>query len=114
MFLYCPNTKIFIRSLNIFIRHKICREYRDINNYYLVTCYHSNPLINYLNITAKWYISKKIQNTKRLLWDEYIRFVKFALTGERRSVKVAVDDTLVGSAFSFDISIKSITLTTII
>ena len=94
IFIYCPNTKIFIRSLNIFIRHKICREYRDINNYYLVTCYHSNPLINYLNITAKWYISKNFQNKKRLLWDEYIRFVKFALTGERRSIKVAVDDIL--------------------
>ena len=67
IFLYCPNTKIFIRSLNIFIRHKICREYRDIDNYYLVTCYHSNPLINYLNITAKWYISKNFQNKKRLL-----------------------------------------------
>ena len=53
IFLYSPNTKIFIRSLNIFIRHKICREYSDIDNYYLVTCYHSNPLINYLNITAK-------------------------------------------------------------
>ena len=47
----------------------------------LVTCYHSNPLINYLNITAKWYISNKFQNKKRLLWDEYIRFVIFALTG---------------------------------
>ena len=94
IFLYCPNTKIFIRSLNILIRHKICREYRDINNYYLVTCYHSNPLINYLSITAKWYISKKIQNKKCLLWDEYIRFFKFALTGERRSIKVAVDDIL--------------------
>ena len=93
-FMKFPNTKIFIRSLNIFIRLKICREYRDINNYYLVTCYHSNLLINYLNITAKWYISKKILNKKRLLWDEYIRFVKFALTGERRSIKVAVDDIL--------------------
>ena len=95
---------------------KNMKPYRDINNYYLVTCYHSNPLINYLNITAKWYISKKIQNKKHLLWDKYIRFVKFALTGERRSIKVAVDadDILAWSAFSFDISIKSITLTTII
>ena len=54
IFLYCPNTKICNRSLNIYIRHKICRQYRDINNYYLVICYHSNPLINYLNNTAKY------------------------------------------------------------
>ena len=40
IFLYCSNKKIFIRSLNNFIRHKICREYRDINIYYLVSCCH--------------------------------------------------------------------------
>ena len=86
--------EIFIGSLNRFIRHNIYREYRDINNHYLVTCYYSNTLINYLNITANWYISKKNQIKKGLLWDDYIMFVKFALTGEQRSIKVAVDDTL--------------------
>ena len=54
IFLYCPNTNIFIRPLNNFIRHKICREFRCINNYYLVICFHLNPLINYLNVTAKY------------------------------------------------------------
>ena len=88
--------EIFIGSLNNFIRHNIYREYRDINNHYLVTCYYSNTLINYLNITANWYISKKIQIKKAFygMISDYIMFVKFALTGEQRSIKVAVDDTL--------------------
>ena len=83
IFLYCTNTKIFIRSLNNFIGHEICREYRDINHNYRVTCYHSNPLINYLNVTTKWYISKEIKIKTAFSWDEYIRFVKFALMGNR-------------------------------
>ena len=39
-------------------------------------------------------MSKNFQNKKLLIWDEYIRFVKFALTGERRDIKEAVDDIL--------------------
>ena len=94
IFLYCSYTKIFTKTLYNFIRQKICREFRDIQSYYLITCDHYNPIVNYLNITAKWYISRKFQNSQPLIWEEYIRYIKFALTGERRNIKAAVEDIL--------------------
>ena len=41
-------------------------------------CNHANPLVNYINLTAKWYISRNFQQSKPLIWDEFVRYTKFA------------------------------------
>ena len=94
IFLYCPYSIAFTDKLNTFIRDNIYRDFRDTKKYYLITSNHANPIVNYFNITAKWYISKKFQNAKPLIWDEYIRYIRVALTGEKQYIRVTVDDIL--------------------
>ena len=53
-------------------------------NFYIILYYYTNSVINYLNLTAKWYISKNFHNSKLLVWEEYIRYLKLALNGERQ------------------------------
>ena len=94
IFLHCPYSKAFTDRLHKFIRDKIFTEFRDTKRYYFITCNHVSAIVNYFNITAKWYMSKKFQNAKPLIWEEYIRYIRVALTGEKRTVCVAVDDVL--------------------
>ena len=51
IFLKCSHTVHFIARLRTFIKMKLDPQYRDQNNIYL------SPVINYVNITAKRYIS---------------------------------------------------------
>ena len=67
IFLYCPYSKVFTDRLNKFITDNIFKDFRDTKRYYFITCNHVNSIVNYLNITAKWYMSKKIQTAKPLI-----------------------------------------------
>ena len=58
IFLSCSHTKAFCDKLKCFIQNNIDREFRDRKKMYFVLCNHSNSVINYFNLTAKWYISK--------------------------------------------------------
>ena len=90
IFIQCPHTNIFKNILNTFIKNKIDREYRDNRNYHFNFdnmsrynyCNHANPMVNYINLTAKWYISRNFQQYKPLIWDEFVRYTKFALNGD--------------------------------
>ena len=90
IFLNCSHTKIFCNTLFSFIKDKIDREFRDSNKTYLILCNHSGPIINYLLLTAKWYISRNFQSAKALVWEEYVRYTKFALNGEKLNVRNAI------------------------
>ena len=90
IFLNCSHTKIFCEKLSNFIRIKIDREFRDRKKLYFILCNHDNSIINYINLTAKWYISKKFHSSKPLIWDEYIRYIKLALNGEKQTIRVAL------------------------
>ena len=59
IFLYCPYSKVFTDRLNKFITDNIFTDFRDTKRYYFITCNHVNAIVNYLNITAKWYMSKQ-------------------------------------------------------
>ena len=83
IFLYCPYSKVFTDRLNKFITDNIFKDFRDTTRYYFITCNHVNSVVNYLNITAKWYMSRKFQTAKPLIWEEYIRYIRVALTGEK-------------------------------
>lgn len=71
IFLKCS----FLRRLRTFILLKVDPKYRDSKRIRYITCDHINKIINYLNTTAKWYISKQFQGGQPLLWEGYIKFV---------------------------------------
>ena len=73
IFLYCPYSKVFTDGLNKFITDNIFTDFRDIKRNYFIACNHVN-----INITAKWYMSKKFQTAKPLFWEEYIRCIRVA------------------------------------
>ena len=79
IFIQYSHTNIFKNRLKTFINNKIDREYRDNRNYHFMICNHANPLVNYINLAAKWYISRNFQHYKPLIWDEFVRYTKFAL-----------------------------------
>ena len=90
IFLNCSHTKAFCEKLSNFIRNSIDREFRDRKKLHFILCNHTNSTINYINLTAKWYISKSFHNSRPLIWDEYIRYIKLALNGERQIIRVAI------------------------
>ena len=90
IFLSCSHTKAFCDKLKCFNQNNIDREFRDRKKMYFVLCNHSNSVINYFNLTAKWYISKNFHSSKLLIWKEYIRYIKLALNGERQGIRVAI------------------------
>ena len=94
IFIQCPQTNIFKNILNTFIKNKIDREYRDNRNYHFMICNHANPLVNYINLTAKWYISRNFQQSKPLIWDEFVRYTKFALNGDKSNICIVLKQAL--------------------
>ena len=85
-FIQCSHTNTFKNRLNTFKNNKIYREYRDNGNYYFMICNHANPLVNCINLTAKWYISRNFQHSKPLIWDGFVRYTKFALNGNKNNI----------------------------
>ena len=68
--------------------------YRDNNIRYFITINHSNEIVNYLNMIAKWYISIKFQREQPLVWDGFKKQISFALIGEKENIKTALTDLL--------------------
>ena len=83
IFLQCSHTLDFKSRLNAFITLKLDHQYRDPKNFHFLTCNHENKTINYINMVAKWYISKQFQNQLKLDWLGYKRFTKLVITGEK-------------------------------
>ena len=94
IFINCHHTKSFLSILRTFILLKIDPLYRDNNCSYLITINHSSQVINYLNMVAKWYISKQFQQEQPLSWQGFKRFVHIALLGEKESIQSALKDTM--------------------
>ena len=94
IFLNCPHTKSFIILLRSFILLKVDPMYRDQNCKYFITVTHSNQIINYLNMIAKWYISRQFQNIQPLAWDGFKRLISIALVGERECIRKALNDIM--------------------
>ena len=83
--LYCHHTEALTDRPNVFIKSKVDRNSKDRKKYNFITCYHTNSLINYINMAVKWYKGNNFQNSEALIWDEYVRYVKLALTYERQN-----------------------------
>ena len=87
IFMKCSHTISFLSRLLTFILLKIDPHYRDPKRIYYITCGHTNKLINYLNTVAKWYISKQFQKGIPLSWESFIKSVRLALHGEKKSIR---------------------------
>ena len=83
IFLYCPYSKVFTDRLNKFMTDNIFTDFRATKRYYFITYNHVNTIVNYLHITAEWYMSKQIQTAKPPIWEEYIRYIRVALTEKK-------------------------------
>jgi hypothetical protein len=94
IFLKCPITLNFIVLLNEFIRNKLDSNYSDPSGLYFITCYYNNTDIDYLNLCAKWYISRQFQHQNNLQWVGYVGWVKRLLIGEKRDLKERLEGLL--------------------
>ena len=92
IFMGCPHTKSFLKELKIFILMKIDPLYRDNTCSHLITINHSCDVINYLNMSAKWYISKQFQREEPLSWHCFRLHVQLALHGEKESIRAALQN----------------------
>ena len=82
----CNHATMFIRKLIRFINDKVDSGYTDYLRYSFITCNHDNQIINFINLAAKWFISRQFQMNKDLIWDSFIKNLKILLIGERREV----------------------------
>ena len=58
-------------------------------------CNHANPLVNYINLTAKWYISRNYQQSKPInIWNEFVRYTNIALNGDKSNICMVLKQAL--------------------
>ena len=55
-----------------------------------IVCNHTSRIINYFNIVAKWYISKRFQAGEMPIWQGYIKLLKLTLTGDKIGPKSCI------------------------
>ena len=94
IFMNCVHSTRFIKLLNRYITSHFDSTYSDHLRYYFITCDHSNTSINFLNLVAKWYISREFQNSRDLRWDSYLNYIKIFLTGEKDIIRNMVEPIL--------------------
>ena len=83
IYLHCIHTNSFIKLLEDFIKKKVDRNYKDPTKTNFIVCNHTSQIINYFNIVAKWYISKRFQAGEMPIWQGYIKLLKLSLTGDK-------------------------------
>ena len=94
LFIHCTATRVFINTLNDFIVKNIDNTYTDINHYYFITSHHTSDLINYLNLLAKWYISRRAQKELQLEWVYFIIMARYLLIGEKNNINNKLEQHL--------------------
>ena len=87
IFLKCTHTLNFRNVLQNFICTKIDPNYCDLNSVHFIISNYNYKVINYVNIAAKWYISKQFQCCQPLLWDGFKKSLRLALNGEKLSLR---------------------------
>ena len=73
IYLHCIHTNSFINLLEDFIKKKLDRNYKDPTKTNFIVCNHTSQIINYFDIVAKWYISKRFQAREMPIWQGYIK-----------------------------------------
>ena len=83
IFFDCDYASRFIETLSQFIANRVDLEYKDDNRFFLLTCSHNNDIVNFLNLSAKWYISRQFQTRQVLLWGGFLKHLKIFMLGEK-------------------------------
>ena len=65
----------------------IDRNYSDPTLFHFVTSYHNNVTINFMNICAKWYISRQFHNKQSIRWEGFIKYTKLFLLSEKKEIR---------------------------
>ena len=93
IYLKCPKTLNFLKTLSDFIKSNIDIGYNssNLNKLFHFTYNHHITAVNFLNLASNWYIGRKFQKGKELFWDEFIKFAKIFLEGEKPIIKTALD-----------------------
>ena len=94
IFLECPVSSDFIKQLNVFITKIFDASYSDVNRRYLITTNHDNTIINYLNMSAKWYLSRSYQLETKPTWLGFVRAARNYLIGEKIDIKTPLIESL--------------------
>ncbi len=94
IYLQCPVTASFMLHVNNLICLNIDSSYKDPYKIHFITCLHDSKYTNYINATAKWYISNRFQNKQPLIWDGFIKHIKFFLLGEKRDIREKLNSFL--------------------
>ena len=96
IFFECSHTSRFIVDLNQFIKDRFDSSYTDTSRYHFLTCFHDNNYINFVNLAAKWYISRRFQTKSDLLWSGFLKHLKIFMLGERADIRRELDPILSG------------------
>ncbi len=94
IYLKCPKTIAFKQKVSAFIINFIDRDNPEIEIVSQFTMEHHNEAINFLYLVLHWYIGRKAQYDKDLYWDEYIKFIKQFLEGEKVAIRLVLQGIL--------------------
>ena len=76
----------------------------DVTNYYFLTCYHENVIINYLNLASKWFLSRCYQTNNAVNWYNFNKSIVKLLYGEKKDIS----DTLKSVFYECRIKVNEI------
>lgn len=94
IFFNCDYATTFITQLIMFITNEIDLDYRDGNRFFFLTCSHENNIVNFVNLAAKWYISRQFQTRKVLLWGGFLKHLKIFMLGEKVEITRGLEPIL--------------------
>ena len=98
IFFECGYASSFINTLSQFIADRVDLVYRDDNRFFLLTCFHSNDVVNFLNLSAKWYISRQFQTRQVLLWGGFLKHLRIFMLGEKACITRELNPILSASS----------------
>lgn len=93
IYLKCPKTLAFQKALSDFVTGNLDPGYNSTILLHITYNYHI-AAVNFLNLVSNWYIGRKFQSGKELFWDEYRKYAKIFLTGEKPIIKTVLDPIL--------------------
>ena len=91
IFLDCNHTFGFVNKLGNFIREKFDPDYWDVTRFYFITCSHQIQEVNFINMIAKWYMSKQFQFKNEVKWDLFLKHIGIFMVGEKSDIKRAIN-----------------------
>ena len=94
IFIDCIHTSVLINKLESLIRANFDQDYSDATRYHFITCSHHMQEVNYINMIAKWYISKQYQFKKEVRWDLFLKHIGIFLVGEKVDIKRAINSAV--------------------